>query len=88
MSTYTYHLDGGHGWLEVPYKDFLNAGLTLSQVKHYSYANVENFVPTLYLEHDCHMPLFLKAMKDRGVDVEFTWKHHDGDAFIRNFGRV
>ena len=67
MTTYTYHTDDSHGWLEVPYRDLLNAGLHLSQVSGYSYAQVtDQYVPTLYLEEDCDMPLFLNALQAKG----------------------
>ena len=89
MTTYTYHTDDSHGWLEVPYRDLLNAGLHLSQVSGYSYAQVtDQYVPTLYLEEDCDMPLFLNALQTKGESFELVEQHHDGDAFIRELGRV
>lgn len=89
MKTYTYHIDSGHGWLEVPAADFLGAGLTFDQVKHYSYAQVTKmYVPTLYLEEDCHMPLFLSKLEDKGVEYKLVEQYHDGDAFVRDLGRV
>ena len=90
MTTYTYHTDDSHGWLEVPYRDLLNAGLHLSQVSGYSYAQVtDQYVPTLYLEEDCDMPLFLNALQAKGESFELVEQYHDGDAmFIRKLGRV
>ena len=90
MTTYTYHTDDCHGWLEVPYRDLLNAGLHLSQVSGYSYAQVtDQYVPTLYLEEDCDMPLFLNALQAKGESFELVEQYHDGDAmFIRKLGRV
>ena len=90
MTTYTYHTDNSHGWLEVPYRDLLNAGLHLSQVSGYSYAQVtDQYVPTLYLEEDCDMPLFLNALQAKGESFELVEQYHDGDAmFIRKLGRV
>jgi hypothetical protein len=90
MTTYTYHTDNSHGWLEVPYRDLLNAGLHLSQVSGYSYAQVtDQYVPTLYLEEDCDMPLFLNALQAKGESFELVEQHHNGDAmFIRKLGRV
>ena len=89
MTKYTYHIDAGHGWLEVPYRDLLNAGLHMSQVSGFSYAQVtDQYVPTLYLEEDCDMALFLNALQSKGEEFELVEKHHDGDAFIRNLGRV
>ena len=89
MTTYTYHTDAGHGWLEVPYRDLLNAGLHMSQVSGFSYAQVtDQYVPTLYLEEDCDMPLFLNALQAKGEEFELVEQHHNGDAFIRGLGRV
>ena len=90
MKTYTYHTDNGHGWLQVPYADFRLAGMTTDQVKDYSYATVEGdtYIPTLYLEEDCHMSMFLDALAAKGIDFDSVEKHHTGDAYIRELGRV
>ncbi len=89
MKTYTYHTDNGHGWLQVPYADFRLAGLTTDQVKDYSYATVAvSYIPTLYLEEDCHMSMFLDALAAKGIDFDIVEKHHTGDAYIRELGRV
>jgi hypothetical protein len=46
-------------------------------------------VPTLYLEEDCDMPLFLNALQAKGESFELVEQHHNGDAmFIRKLGRV
>jgi len=59
-------------------------------VKDYSYATVEGdtYIPTLYLEEDFHMSMFLDALAAKGIDVDIVEKHHIGDAYIREFGRV
>jgi len=90
LKTYTYHTDNGHGWLQVPYADFRLAGLTTDQVKDYSYATVEGdtYIPTMYLEEDCHMSMFLDALAAKGIDFNIVEKHHTGDAYIRELGRV
>ena len=90
MKTYTYHTDSGHGWLQVPYADFRLAGLTTDQVKDYSYATVEGdtYIPTMYLEEDCHMSMFLDALAAKGIDFNIVEKLHTGDAYIRELGRV
>ena len=89
MTTYTYHTDAGHGWLEVPYRDLLNAGLHMSKVSCFSYATVtDQYVPTLYLEEDCDMPLFLNALQAKGEEFELVEQYHNGDAFIRELGSV
>jgi len=89
MKEYTYHVDAGHGWLEVPYRDLLNSGMTLSQVSGFSYANVtDQYVPTLYLEEDCDMPRFLNALSDKGEAFNLVEQYHEGDCFVRNLERV
>jgi len=45
-------------------------------------------VPTLYLEEDCDMPLFLNALQAKGEEFELVEQYHNGDAFIRELGRV
>ena len=88
--TYTYHTDNGHGWLEVPLNDFHNAGLWLHQVSRYSFAEVkgDKYVPTLYLEHHCHMAFFLDAITAKNIAFDIVEKHHSGDAYIRKLGRI
>ena len=90
MTKYTYHIDAAHGWLEVPYHDLRKAGLNISQVTPFSYAQVtDQHVPTLYLEEDLDMPLFLNALQAKGESFELVEQYYDGDAmFIRNLGRV
>jgi hypothetical protein len=89
MKEYTYHIDAGHGYLEVPLADVLRLGLTLKDFAHYSFARVtELFVPTLYLEEDCHMSMFLGAMESKGEQFKLIEIVHDGDAPCREYGRI
>lgn len=61
--TYTFHHDDGHGWLEVPYQDMLNVGVTLEDVSRFSYAVVISYKPTVFLEEDIDIGVFMLAMK-------------------------
>ena len=88
MRVYTYHTDPGHGWLEVPYSDVLNAGLSLNDFKDFSYARVDNYVSKLYLEEDCNMPLFLKALEAKGIKFKLKEKYHKTDAPMRDWPRI
>lgn len=83
--TYTFHHDAGHGWLEVPYQDMLNVGVTLEDVSRFSYATVINYRPTVFLEEDIDVAVFMLAMKRAGKPVK--WKHKDvaGDSVIRSY---
>jgi hypothetical protein len=83
--TYTFHHDAGHGWLEVPYQDMLNVGVTLEDVSRYSYATVINYKPTVFLEEDVDVAVFMLAMKRAGKPVEFRHIDVDGDSVIRSY---
>jgi len=85
MKTYTFHHDAGHGWLEVPYQDMLNVGLTLEDISRHSYATVIKYQPTVFLEEDLDLVIFMLAMKRAGKPVK--WKHKDvaGDSVIRSY---
>ena len=83
----TFHSDSGHGWLEVPLATAMMVGTPLDRISPYSYAAVVGTVPTLYLEEDCDICLFLDAAKAAGKEVNISNKHHDGDCFVRQLPR-
>jgi hypothetical protein len=85
---YTFHHDDGHGWLEVPFADLMNVGLTLSKISTYSYATVNAaYVPTVYLEEDIDVAIFMLAAKRAGKKVTFTHKDVPGSSVIRSYPR-
>ena len=85
---YTFHHDDGHGWLEVPFADLMNVGLTLSDISTYSYATVnKSYVPTVYLEEDIDVAIFMLAAKRAGKKVTFTHKDVPGSSVIRTYPR-
>lgn len=85
MKTYTFHHDAGHGWLEVPYQDMLSVGLTLEGISRYSYATVIKYQPTVFLEEDLDLAVFMLAMKRAGKAVAFTHKEVPGSSVIRSY---
>lgn len=56
MKTYTFFEDAGHGWLAVPIKDILKAGIK-DQISGYSYIDRTR----VYLEEDGDLSLFMNA---------------------------
>ena len=83
--TYTFHHDDGHGWLEVPYQDMLNVGVTLEDVSRFSYAVVKNHKPTVFLEEDIDIGVFMLAMKKAGKPVTFKHVTTPGSSVIRTY---
>ena len=82
---YTFHHDDGHGWLEVPYQDMLNLGVTLEDVSRFSYATVINYRPTVFLEEDLDVAVFLLAAKRAGKDIKFNHVEEQGGSVIRTY---
>jgi len=85
MTTYTFHHDAGHGWLEVPYQDMLNVGVTIEDISRFSYATVINYRPTVFLEEDLDVAVFMLAAKLAGKDIKFNHVDVDGDSVIRTY---
>ena len=87
MNRYVFHEDPGHGWLEVDRHE-LARFVDLSEVSYFSYQNDFSYQNggKVYLEEDCDAPLFLKALKDSGVEYELVEKvYPTHDAPLRNF---
>ena len=57
MSKYTFYEDPGHGWLEVPVEDLIEAGVA-NKISSCSYRDDNGMA---YLEEDCDMAIFLEA---------------------------
>jgi hypothetical protein len=80
---YVFHEDPGHGWLEVDRHE-LSRFVPLSEISSFSYQKGGK----VYLEEDCDAPLFLRALKESGVEYELEEKvYPTNDAPIRMFQR-
>lgn len=81
--TYTFHEDGGHGWLAVPIKELTTLGIA-DKITSYSYVKGD----TAYLEEDCDLSTFFRAKgwtkwADGASQIKTV---HDGDwSRIRNY---
>ncbi len=56
MSAYTYYMDPGHGWLEVPMAEIVSLGID-EKISRYSYRDGDR----AYLEEDCDLTMFAAA---------------------------
>ncbi len=82
----TKYEDPAHGWLEVPARLLLEAGLEES-ISGYSYMGYNPLKPSdeymVYLEEDCDAPKLLQALSDKGVTPVISYVHHD-NTFVRS----
>lgn len=79
---YTWASDPGHAWLIVNMDELRELGIT-SRISSYSYHNNG----LAYLEEDCDAPIFIEAMRNRGVTIEFRGAHVNHDSVIRTYRR-
>ena len=78
---YIFHEDPGHGWLQVPYSELVELGIAF-RISGCSY----RLRDWCFLEEDCDAPLFLEALKERGILYNFVNRVYPRDpAPIRNY---
>jgi hypothetical protein len=79
MQTFTFYADPGHGWLEVP-RDLLHDLGIADDISRYSYQRLDK----VFLEEDCDLSLFTRAMGAAGREFKTADIHTNGDSFVRS----
>jgi hypothetical protein len=79
MQTFTFYADPGHGWLEVP-RDLLRELNIADEVSPYSYQRMDK----VFLEEDCDLATFTRAMGAAGREFKVVETHTNGDSFVRS----
>lgn len=72
--------DPGHGWLKCKRKLLVDLGIA-DKISRFSYQRNED----VYLEEDCDVSVFMKAMESRGVQVKFKHYSSNKSSRIRNY---
>lgn len=62
---YVFHSDPGHGWLAVKRQELIDLGIE-KNISGYSYQKGN----TVYLEEDCDMGIFVKALQGRNIEFK------------------
>ena len=71
---YEYHIDPGHGWVAVPYKELVELGIE-DKISYCSY----RYEGMCYLEEDCDFAVWENAFSKRhGFAPEIIHVYHDG----------
>jgi hypothetical protein len=73
-----YYTDPGHGWLEVP-RDLLHELNIADDISHFSYQRLNK----VFLEEDCDLAIFTRAMGAAGREFKTADIHTDGESFVR-----
>ena len=77
---YHYHMDPGHGWIQVPLAELARLGLKPSR---YSYKD-ERFA---YLEEDCDASQWMAAKRKMNERFELAAAKYSHESFIRSLDR-
>jgi hypothetical protein len=75
-----YIQDPGHGWLEVPMSELRRVGVH-KDITPYSYRNGK----TAFLEEDCDMPAYLRALTARGEQRPVIEEVYEEETPIRGY---
>lgn len=84
MTTFTFHTDPGHGWLEVSASELTRVGLVPSDFSAYSYTHLDK----VYLEEDCDAAVFIRTYEQHVGPFVFTESHLSYDHWIRRLRRI
>jgi hypothetical protein len=84
MTTFTFHTDPSHGWLEVRVTELLKANLAPSDFSAYSYQQGD----VVYLEEDCDAPVFIRSYEAHVGPISVAEKYSHYTHWIRNLPRI
>ena len=84
MTTFTFHTDPSHGWLEVSAAELFNVGLVPSDFSAYSYQQGE----VVYLEEDCDAPVFIRTYEAHVGPISVVEKFSHYTHWIRSLPRI
>lgn len=84
MTTFTFHTDPGHGWLEVPAAELIKAQLMPSDFSAYSYIRGT----TVFLEEDCDAAIFIRSYEAHVGPFKAAEKHTEYEHWIRQLKRI
>jgi len=80
--TTTYHIDPGHGYVMTTLTLLRELGIE-NDISQFSYQDGEK----VYLEEDCDLSRFTKALTANNIIYTFEEKVHYKDCFVRSLPR-
>tara|TARA_R110002094_G_C4743305_1_gene197883 strand:+ start:141 stop:434 length:294 start_codon:yes stop_codon:yes gene_type:complete len=86
-NTFTFHIDSGHGWLEVGSNDLDRLGLKESDFSSCSYKE-HVFSPTYYLEEDRDADIFIEKFEKANGAINLKEDYVEGNSPIRDLDHL
>ena len=84
MKSIIIYTDPSHGWAKVSLKELSRLNI-IDKISTYSYIHKNGLYA--YLEEDCDLSTYLKALDDKGIKFKFIEKHTDKSSKIRSYSR-
>ena len=84
MTTFTFHTDPGHGWLEVSASALASVDLSPSDFSAYSFQQGS----VVYLEEDCDANIFIMAHESKHGPISVVEKFCNFEHWIRKLPRI
>lgn len=86
MKSITIYTDPSHGWVKVTIKELIKLNIA-DKISTYSYIRSNAKYAYAYLEEDCDLSLYLKALDDKGIRYKFKTLHTNKSSKIRSYSR-
>ena len=84
MKSITIYTDPSHGWAKVSLIELSRLNI-IDKISTYSYIHKKGLYA--YLEEDCDLSTYIKALDDQGIKFKFIEKHTDKSSKIRSYSR-
>jgi hypothetical protein len=87
MKSITIYTDPSHGWAKVTLKQLIRLNIA-DKISTYSYIRRNRSgAGFAYLEEDCDLSTYLKALDAKGIQYKFNTLHTDKTSKIRSYAR-
>ena len=86
MKSITIYTDPSHGWGKVHLSELFNLEIW-DKISTYSYIRSNAKYAYVYLEEDCDLSTYLKALDSKGIQYKFIEKHANKSSKIRSYSR-
>lgn len=84
MKSITIYTDPSHGWAKVTIKELFKLNIA-DKISSYSYIHKNGL--NAYLEEDCDLSTYLKALDAKGIQYKFKTLHTDKSSKVRSYNR-
>jgi hypothetical protein len=84
MKSITIYTDPSHGWAKVSLSELSRLNI-IDKISTYSYIHKNGI--NAYLEEDCDLSTYLKALDAKGIQYKFNTLHTNKSSKVRSYNR-